>query len=59
MQFCPCFKKGELRGSWEPDEYEREYGEKFRKRMVNEANERELKERAMLHYLKEKYNEGT
>ena len=55
MQFCPCFKKGKLRGSWEPDEYELEYGEKFKKKMVKEANERELKELAMLKYLKRKY----
>ena len=55
MQFCPCFMRGKLRGTWEPDAYEIDYGEKFKKKMVKEANERELKEFAMLKYLKRKY----
>lgn len=60
MQFCPCFKKGKLRGTREITEAEIEQAQKFKRMMVNEANERELKERAMLHYLKEKYDhEGT
>ena len=55
MQFCPRFIRGKLRGTWELDAYEIDYGKKFKEQMVKEANERELKELATLKYLKRKY----
>lgn len=55
QRFCPGYKKGQFIGSWELSSDEKMYEEEFKKKMVSEAVEREKKERALLKYLKEKY----
>ena len=55
MQFCPYFNQGKLCCTREITEAEIEQAHEFKQMMVNEANERELKERAALKYLKRKY----
>ena len=55
QQFCPGYKKGELKGSWVISDWEKEEVEEYRTRLVNEAKKREIEERALLKHLKEKY----
>ena len=55
MQFCPCYKQGNLRGEWVVSANEIEIAEDFRKQMEREQKGREIQERALLKYLKEKY----
>lgn len=55
QQFCPGYKKGNLQGSWVISDWEEDEAKKFKEKMVNEAKEKEAEERALLKYLKEKY----
>lgn len=55
MQFCPCYEKGNLRGEWVVSGNEILEAEEFRKRIEQDKKDAEAKERAMLKYLKEKY----
>ena len=55
QKFCPGYKKGKLKGSWVISDWEKEEVEEYRTKLVNEAKKREIEERAMLKYLKEKY----
>lgn len=55
QQFCPGYKKGKLRGSWVIEDWEKKEAEEYKTKMVNEAKEKEAEERALLKYLKEKY----
>lgn len=55
MQFCPCYKQGNLRGEWVVSADEIKIAEDFRKQMEQERKDKETQERAMLKYLKEKY----
>ena len=58
QQFCPGYKKGNLRGKWVIADWEKEEVEKFKAKLAQEAKDRETKERAMLDYLKAKYEEN-
>lgn len=55
QKFCPGFKKGHLAGTWEISDGEKEIAEEFKKGLDKETKGREKKERALLKYLKEKY----
>ena len=55
MQFCPCYKQGNLRGEWVVSDAEIKFAEDFRKQMEQERTDRETEERALLKHLKEKY----
>ena len=55
QQFCPGYKKGNLKGSWVISDWEKDEAKKFKAKMVNKAKEKEAEERALLKYLKEKY----
>ena len=55
QQFCLGYKKGNLRGKWVIADWEKEEVEKFKAKLAQEAKDRETKERAMLDYLKAKY----
>lgn len=55
QQFCPGYKKGNLKGSWVISDWEKDEAKKFKAKMVNEAKQKEAEERALLKYLKEKY----
>jgi nicotinamide mononucleotide adenylyltransferase len=55
QQFCPGYKKGKFRGSWVISAWEKKAVKEFKEKMVNEAKEKEAEERALLKYLKEKY----
>ena len=55
QQFCPGFKKGNLRGSWVISDWEKEEAEEFKKKIEQERKDKEIEERALLKYLKEKY----
>lgn len=55
QQFCPGYKKGNLRGEWVIADWEKRDAEKFKAQIEQEAKDREVKERAMLEYLKAKY----
>lgn len=55
MQFCPCYKQGNLRGKWVVSENEIEIAEDFRKQMEQERKNKEIEECALLKHLKEKY----
>ncbi len=55
QQFCPGYKKGNLRGEWVIADWEKEEVEKLKAKLAQEAKDRETKERAMLEYLKAKY----
>lgn len=55
QKFCPGFKKGKLQGTWVISDWEKDEAEKFMKKILAEAKEQEIKERALLKQLKEKY----
>ena len=55
MQFCPCYEKGNLRGEWVVSVNEIKVAEEFRKKIEQDKRDVEAKERALLKYLKEKY----
>ena len=56
---CPCYKKGNLAGSWVISKAEKEDAKRFKEtialRQMQDAEETERRERALLKYLKEKY----
>ena len=54
MSVCPFFKKGEVSGFFDSTGYEKGM-EEFKKRMESEMKQKEIEERALLKYLKEKY----
>ena len=55
QKFCPGFKRGRLRGEWEISDWERQEAREYKAKIKREAKERETSERALLKYLKEKY----
>lgn len=55
QKFCPGYKKGKLKGSWVISDWEKEEAEEFKKNIEQERKNKEIQERAMLKYLKEKY----
>ncbi len=55
MQFCPCYKQGNLRGEWEITNQDKAMAQEFQARVLEEARKREIEERALLKHLKEKY----
>lgn len=57
MQFCPCYKQGNLHGEWVVSADEIKIAEDFRKQMEQERKNREIEERALLKHLKEKYEQ--
>jgi len=55
QQFCPGFKKGNYQGEWVISDWEKKEAEEYKAKIVQEAKEKEIAERAMLKYLKKKY----
>lgn len=55
QKFCTGYKKGRLRGTWVLSDWEKEEAEKFKKKIEQERKDKETAERALLKYLKEKY----
>ena len=61
QKMCPCYKKGNLVGTWVISKAEKDDAKKFKEtielRKRKAAEELERKEREMLAYLKEKYED--
>lgn len=55
QKFCPGYKKGRLCGTWVLSDWEMEEAEEFKKKIEQERKDKETEERALLKYLKEKY----
>lgn len=55
MQYCPCYKKGKLRGTFEVSKFDEEEAENFKKEIAKRKNEIEATERAEYERLKRKY----
>ena len=55
QKFCPGYKKGSLRGTWVLSDWEKKEAEEFKKKIEQEHKVKETEERALLKYLKEKY----
>ena len=55
QKFFPGYKKGRLLGTWIISDWEKEDAEKFKKKIEQERKDNETEERALLKYLKEKY----
>lgn len=55
QKFCPGYKKGCLRGSWEISSWEKKEAREYKEKLKKEAEVIEANERALLAYLKKKY----
>lgn len=54
-QKCPHFKRGDRAGFLHMDKYDKQLVENYLEAKAKELKETEIRERAMLKYLKEKY----
>jgi len=54
QQFCPGYKKGELKGSWVISDWEKADAEEFKKSLDAELRPVELNKRVIEEYIKEK-----
>lgn len=55
QQFCPGYKKGRLCGTHEISDFEKKDAEVYKAKLKKDAEVLEAKERALLAYLKKKY----
>lgn len=55
QQFCPGYKKGRLCGTWEISDWEKKEAEEYKDKLKKKAEVLEANERALLAYLKKKY----
>lgn len=55
MQYCPCYERGNLRGTFKVTELDQEYAEKFKNEIVKRRKNFEDRERAEYERLKRKY----
>ena len=55
QQFCPGFKKGNLRGQWVISDWEKKEAADFKSQIAKKAIETEAAERALYEHLKKKY----